>query len=67
MIDVRVNDENRRFPDGSTVADVLDTLGTPTRGVAVALDGEVVRRANWADVAVPDGGRLEILTAVQGG
>ncbi|PXY37221.1 thiamine biosynthesis protein ThiS [Prauserella sp. PE36] len=64
---IHINGEEREFPDGSTVADLLTALGTPRQGVAVALDGEVVRRANWAEVVVPDGARLEILTAVQGG
>ncbi|PXY31030.1 sulfur carrier protein ThiS [Prauserella muralis] len=66
-MEVQVNGDDREFPDGSTVADVLDALGTARQGVAVALDGQVVRRASWAEVVVPDGARLEILTAVQGG
>lgn len=66
-MEVQVNGDERKVPDGSTVADLLEVLGTPQQGVAVALDGEVVRRAHWAEVVVPDGARLEILTAVQGG
>ncbi|WP_199431404.1 sulfur carrier protein ThiS [Qaidamihabitans albus] len=66
-MNVHVNDETREFPDGSSVADVLAELGAARRGVAVALDGEVVRRGDWTATAVPDGARLEILTAVQGG
>ncbi|MEU6643113.1 sulfur carrier protein ThiS [Saccharomonospora sp. NPDC046836] len=64
---IQVNGNEREFPDGSTVADLLAVLGTAQRGVAVALDGEVVRRARWGEVVVLDGARLEILTAVQGG
>ena len=37
------------------------------RGVAVALDGEVVPRGEWASTAVREGQRLEVLHAVQGG
>ena len=36
-------------------------------GVAVALDGAVVPRALWDRTIVPDGGVVEVLTAVQGG
>ncbi|KID31723.1 sulfur carrier protein ThiS [Prauserella rugosa] len=64
---VHVNDEPHELPDGSTVADVLAELDVPARGVAVALDGSVVRRAEWSDVVVTDGARVEVLTAVQGG
>lgn len=67
MIQVHVNGEQQQFPEGSTVADVLATIGTTSQGIAVALDGELVRRGSWADVVVSDGAQLEILTAVQGG
>ncbi len=49
------------------VADALSAAGIPEQGVAVAVDGEVVPRARWADVGLADGARVEVLTAVQGG
>jgi sulfur carrier protein len=64
---IQINGDWREFPDGSTVAELLTALGTAGRGVAVALDGEVVRRGRWAEVVVPTGARLDVLTAVQGG
>jgi sulfur carrier protein len=52
-----------------TVAAVLQLLGlsSDARGVAVAVDGEVVPRAGWGAFAIPDGARVEVLTAIQGG
>ncbi|EHK87395.1 sulfur carrier protein ThiS [Saccharomonospora azurea] len=64
---VLVNGENHELPEGSTVADVLDTAVENSTGVAVAVNGEVVRRGDWADVVVGDGAVVEVLTAVQGG
>jgi sulfur carrier protein len=54
---------------GETVAAVLARLGldADARGVAVAVDGEVVPRARWESHAVPDEARVEVLTAMQGG
>ena len=54
---------------GETVGDVLARLGLPldARGVAVAVDGEVVPRAGWATFALADDTRVEVLTAMQGG
>jgi len=52
---------------GATVAAVATALGVPARGVAVALNGEVVPRATWAQAVLRDGDRIEILTATQGG
>lgn len=51
------------------VAAVLDRLGigTDARGVAVAVNGEVVPRAQWREIIVPEGACIEVLTAMQGG
>ena len=38
-----------------------------TRGVAVAVDGEVVRRADWATTPLADRQAIEVVRAVQGG
>ena len=66
---VRVNGEERDDVAGGTVADLIVTLAVPAggRGVAVAIDGEVVRRSAWEETTVPDGATVEIVTAVQGG
>ena len=37
------------------------------RGVAVAVDGEVVPRARWESFALGADARVEVLTAMQGG
>ena len=54
---------------GATVAEVLARLDLQldARGVAVAVDGEVVPRAAWDAFALPEGARVEVLTAMQGG
>ena len=53
--------------DGATVAGLLARLDLPDRGVAVAVDAEVVPRGEWATFVVPDGAHVEVVTAVQGG
>lgn len=54
---------------GTTVRAMLDVLGldAEARGVAVAVDGEVVPRAAWESRALGPDARVEVLTAVQGG
>ena len=66
---VTVNGERRQIPGQATVAEVLALLDVPpgARGVAVALDGEVVPRSAWDRTPVPGEGRLEVLAAIQGG
>ena len=66
---VRVNGEPRDLDDGATVRDVVALLDLPAdaRGVAVAVDAEVVPRGAWEDTQVSDGAHVEVLTAIQGG
>jgi sulfur carrier protein len=42
-------------------------LGATPRGVAVALDGEVLPRATWDAQTLRDGARVEVVGAIQGG
>ena len=42
-------------------------LGAAPRGVAVALDGEVLPRAQWAARPLHEGARVEVVGAIQGG
>jgi sulfur carrier protein len=62
-----VNGQPWELPEGSAVADVIDRLGAPSFGVAVAVDGAVVPRAAWPSTALHEGALVEVLTAVQGG
>lgn len=64
---VWLNGQATELAGGATVAAVVAALGVPVRGVAVALNGEVVPRAAWAQALLRDGDRIEILTATQGG
>ena len=54
---------------GARLADVLDDLGVEPgrRGVAIAVDGEVVPRAEWATTSLPADARVEVVQAIQGG
>lgn len=63
-----LNGADHELSGTTTVAEAVAVLiaGSPD-GVAVAVDGVVVRRADWAATPVPSGARLEVLTAMQGG
>ena len=64
-----VNGETRHVADGTTVVALVAALGLPAggRGVAVAVDGEVVPRAEWGTHELGADARVEVLTAMQGG
>lgn len=66
---IRVNGNAVEGRDGATIAELLADLGVApdARGVAVAVDGEIVPRGEWATFAVPAGASVEAVAAVQGG
>ena len=51
----------------SSVAQLLAALAIDQRGIAVAVDGEIIRRSAWEVTTVVDGSSVEIVTAVAGG
>jgi sulfur carrier protein len=68
-VSVTLNGDRRELPAGATVASVVASLANAPegRGVAVAVEGEVVPRAQWAVVELRDGANVEVVVAVQGG
>jgi sulfur carrier protein len=64
-----LNGERADVGAGESIAAVLGRLGldVDARGVAVAVDGEIVPRAQWESYAVGEDARVEVLTAMQGG
>lgn len=67
MMRITLNGEPREVEGPGTVDTLLEALGVNPRQVAVALNGEVVTRSRWAEVAVRDGDVVEIVRAVGGG
>jgi sulfur carrier protein len=66
---VLLNGELAELVDGATVTTAVASLDLPAagRGVAVAVDAEVVPRGQWDATQLHEGARVEILRAIQGG
>ena len=66
---IELNGEPRELPQGTTldVAVRESGAGEGARGIAVALDGEVVPRGEWERTALREGQAVEVLAAIQGG
>jgi sulfur carrier protein len=66
---VLLNGSEAELADGATVLTAVEALDLPAggRGVAVAVDAEVVPRAEWPARELSEGARVEILRAIQGG
>ena len=66
-MNVIVNGKPTELERGATVEAVLASLDLPDRGVAVAVDAEVVPRGEWPAHELNEGARVEVLRAIQGG
>lgn len=65
---IRVNGKERAL-DVATLAELLPQMSVDPagRGIAIALNGEVVPRSAWAATALAAGDTVEIVTAFRGG
>jgi sulfur carrier protein len=66
-MEVIINGLPRQVADEMSLARAVSLLTTSARGVAAAVNGEVVRRAAWESTRLAAGDRVEVITAVQGG
>ena len=66
---IRLNGEETQLQAGESLSEVLADLGisAQARGVAVAVDGEVVPRGAWDSLVLHPDARVEVLAAMQGG
>jgi sulfur carrier protein len=67
MIEVTVNGAARRVDEPASVAWLVDDLAGGRRGVAVAINSEIVSRSAWESTVLAAGDRIEVLRAIQGG
>ncbi len=63
---VTVNDKSVEVDGEVTVAALLNRLGYPEKGIAVAVDWAVIPRSQW-DTELTEGAKIDVVTAVQGG
>lgn len=63
---IKLNGEDFQS-EAATIAALLEEMQAPVTGVAVALNGRVVRRAEHAQTPLQEGDEVELIRAVQGG
>jgi sulfur carrier protein len=64
---VIVNGEGRRIPEHETILGLLHSLELAPDRVAVELNREIVKKAEWETTKLRDGAKLEIVQFVGGG
>ena len=66
---IELNGAPAELPDGASVAEAVAATGAEAqlRGVAVAVEGEVVPRGEWDATSLREGQAVEVVRAIQGG
>jgi thiamine biosynthesis protein ThiS len=64
---LQINGDDKEVSDSLTLAELVNQLGMKADRVAVELNREIVPRPRWADTALHDGDKLEIVHFVGGG
>lgn len=64
---IRLNGEDKEIEAGTTLPALVESLSLAPERVAVELNGEVVRRAEWPRVTLNEGDRVEVVHFVGGG
>ena len=64
---ITINGEDLEVPDHLTLDGLINHLALAPERLAVELNREVVRRANWPHTALTEGDRVEIVHFVGGG
>lgn len=67
MIEITVNGAGCEVQAGTSVADLVASLVGDPRGLAVAVDREVVPRSRWGETLLAAGTSVEVVTAAAGG
>ena len=66
-MEIVINGTPHEVPDTTRLDRVVALVSESATGIAVAVNGDVVRRVAWPQVRLAHGGQIEVLTAVQGG
>ncbi|HVB42232.1 MAG TPA: sulfur carrier protein ThiS [Streptosporangiaceae bacterium] len=62
-----INGATHRVADDMSLDLAVALITSSATGIAVALNGDLVRRASWPSTRLAAGDQVEVLTAVQGG
>ena len=66
-VQIQLNGEAQELGEGTTLQGLVEQLSLAPERLAVELNREVVRRADWPSAVLSEGDRVEIVHFVGGG
>ena len=67
MITIKVNQENHQFSEALALAELIRFLEIKTNGIAVAINGSVVKKSDWSLRLLQNSDEVLIIKSTQGG
>lgn len=67
MITVNVNNTAHTLPSPSTLQDLLAQLQISEKGIAVAVNDQIISKNSWSDHQLAEGEKVLVIKATQGG
>ena len=64
---IKLNGESKELDEGATLQSLVEQLALAPERLAIELNREVVRRADWPRAKLHEGDRVEIVHFVGGG
>ena len=64
---ITLNGSRREIADETTLEQLVADFSLPERGVAIAMNSEVIPRSVWAKTPVLPDAQIEVVTASKGG
>lgn len=66
-MNIEINNKNYEFDNGSTLASIVEKLNLNPKGIAFAIDNQVIKRDKWSETVLADGMKIIMIKAVCGG
>ena len=66
-MNIKVNNKEMIVPEGSSLSQLSQTLNLPEKGVAIAVNNQMIPRQNWLDKKLAENDKIVVIKAACGG
>ena len=66
-MNIKVNNKEMIVPEGSSLSQLSQTLKLPEKGVAIAVNNQMIPRQNWLDKKLAENDQIVVIKAACGG
>ena len=67
MLSIKLNGKQEELKDNSTVLFAVETKNISQKGIAIAVNQQIITKSNWATTFLKNNDEILIIKATQGG